>query len=234
MGEVNSKPICPWTLLASKGKKHDTYIVKTLHEEHTCQQKRKLRQLSSTFISKEIGDILVADPNMKARAIQEIMTIKYELGVKKMAAYRAKSKAMKVIIGDYKKQYLRLRDYCLELQKRNLNTTTIIEVHPEPNPSSDTRVFKRVYICLGPLKEGYKACKREILGVDGCFLKGPYEGQLLSVVGVDPNNGIYPLAYAIVEAKTSDSWKWFLKCLGDDLDLDSNSNFTFISDKQKQ
>ncbi|XP_071699927.1 uncharacterized protein [Rutidosis leptorrhynchoides] len=233
MGVVETKPVCPWTLLASQGKNHDTYIVKTLDEEHSCQPKRKLRQCSSTFISKQIGDILVADPDLKASAIQEIITTKYELGVKKMTAYRAKSKAKKVIIGDYRKQYLRLRDYCLELQKRNPNTTTKIEVYPEPNPSSDTRVFKRVYICLGPLKEGFKACKREILGLDGCFLKGPYPGQLLTDVGVDPNNGIYPLAYAVVEAETSESWRWFLHCLGDDLDLDSNCNFTFISDRQK-
>ncbi|KAI3799185.1 hypothetical protein L1987_34475 [Smallanthus sonchifolius] len=29
------------------------------------------------------------------------------------------------------------------------------------------------------------------------------------------------------------SWSWFLDCLGDDLDLNKKSNFTFISDRQK-
>ncbi|XP_071739657.1 uncharacterized protein [Rutidosis leptorrhynchoides] len=156
-GVANGKPVSPWTLHASQGRNHDTLIVKTLHEEHTCQQKRNLKQLSSTFISKQIGVILVADPDLKACAIQEIMTTKYELGVKKMASYKAKSKAK----------------------------------------------------------------------------KGQYEGKLLTAVGVDPNNGIFPLAYAIVVAESSDSWRWFLKGLGDDLDLDSNSNYTFISDRQK-
>ncbi|GJT78034.1 mutator type transposase [Tanacetum coccineum] len=52
-------------------------------------------------------------------------------------------------------------------------------------------------------------------------------------VGVDPNNGIYPLAYVVVESESKDSWKWFLDCLGDDLELFKNSNFTFISDRQK-
>nr|GEZ66651.1 hypothetical protein [Tanacetum cinerariifolium] len=37
----------------------------------------------------------------------------------------------------------------------------------------------------------------------------------------------------IVESKNKDSWKWFLECVGDDLDLFRNSNFTFISDRQK-
>nr|XP_043630317.1 uncharacterized protein LOC122601637 [Erigeron canadensis] len=101
------------------------------------------------------------------------------------------------------------------------------------NPNSETRQFKRIYVCLGPLKEGFKACKRELLGFDGAFMKGPYPGQVLTAVGVDPNNGIYPLAYVVVEAETFDSWRWFLVCLGEDLDLYPNSNFTFMSDRQK-
>ncbi|XP_071700256.1 uncharacterized protein [Rutidosis leptorrhynchoides] len=218
-----NKPNCPWTLLVSKGKNEDTWLVKTLNELHLCQQKRELRQCTSSILSKQIGDTLVVDPDLKAGAIQDIMSKKYELGIKKSTAYRAKAKAKKAIVGYYREQYLRLRDYCLELQKRNPNTTTRIQVHPEPNVNSDSRVFKRAYICLGPLKEGFRACQREILGLDGAFLKGPYTGQLLSAVGVDPNNGTYPLAYAIVEAETTDSWKWFLECIGDDLNLDSRT-----------
>ncbi|GJS50785.1 chloroplast stem-loop binding protein of 41 kDa b, chloroplastic [Tanacetum coccineum] len=64
-------------------------------------------------------------------------------------------------------------------------------------------------------------------------MKGPFPGQVLVAVGLDSNNGIYPLAYALVEAETKSSWCWFLQCLGDDIDLHPNSNFTFISDRQK-
>ncbi|XP_071687734.1 uncharacterized protein [Rutidosis leptorrhynchoides] len=191
-----NEPIFPWTLLVFKGKNVDTWLVETLDEIHTCQQKKELRQCTSTFLSKQIGDTIVTDPDLKVAAIQDIMSKKCELGIKKSTVYRAKAKAKNVIVGDYMKQYLKLRDYCLELQKRNPNTTTRIQVHHEPNFNSDSRVFKRAYICLGLLKEGFRACQREILGLDGAFLKGPYTCQLLSAVGVDPNNGIYPLAYA--------------------------------------
>nr|GEW40881.1 hypothetical protein [Tanacetum cinerariifolium] len=51
-------------------------------------------------------------------------------------------------------------------------------------------------------------------------------------VGLDSNNGIYLLAYALVEAESKSSWCWFLWCLGDDIDLHPNSNLTFISDRQ--
>ncbi|GJR95890.1 hypothetical protein Tco_0268064 [Tanacetum coccineum] len=38
-------------------------------------------------------------------------------------------------------------------------------------------------------------------------------------LGLDSNNGIYPLVYTLVEAESKSSWCWFLQCLGDDIDL---------------
>ena len=121
----------------------------------------------------------------------------------------------------------------MELQATNVGTTVKLEVVNEPNSTRETRQFKRVYICLGALKKGFKAGLRDILGLDGAFMKGPFPGQVLTAVGLDSNNDIYPLAYAIVETENMSSWKWFLECLGDDLELYSNSNFTFMSDRQK-
>ncbi|GKA12272.1 mutator type transposase [Tanacetum coccineum] len=116
------------------------------------------------------------------------------------------------------------------------NTWKTIKIEVERDSISDlnTRMFKRIYICLGPLKKGFKACGKDLLGLDGAFMKGPYPGQLLTAIGLDANNGIYPLAYAIVENETTCSWTWFLECLGGDLGMAKESNFTFISDRQKQ
>ncbi|GKE59393.1 hypothetical protein Tco_1498578 [Tanacetum coccineum] len=36
-----------------------------------------------------------------------------------------------------------------------------------------------------------------------------------------------------IESESLDLWLWFLSALGDDLDLHINSNFTFITDRQK-
>ncbi|GJT53549.1 mutator type transposase [Tanacetum coccineum] len=41
------------------------------------------------------------------------------------------------------------------------------------------------------------------------------------------------LVSANAHSQPPDSWKWFLTQLGDDLELYSNSNFTFITDRQK-
>ncbi|GKF67082.1 hypothetical protein Tco_0193599, partial [Tanacetum coccineum] len=91
------------------------------------------------------------------------------------------------------------RDYIVELQSINPNTTVKIAVERNIDPSLPTRVFQIIYVCLGALKLGFKACRRDLLGLDGAFMNGPFSGQVLAAVRLDSNNGIYPLAYALVE-----------------------------------
>ena len=117
-----------------------------------------------------------------------------------MNAFRAKTMALNVIRGNYAEQYNHLRDYALELQRTNPGTTVKLDVEFEADPSSESRRFKRIYICFESLKKAFKAGKRDFLGLDGAFMKGPYPGQILTTVGIDSNNGTYPLAWAIVEA----------------------------------
>ncbi|KAL0316886.1 UNVERIFIED_CONTAM: hypothetical protein Sradi_5566800 [Sesamum radiatum] len=93
--------------------------------------------------------------------------------------------------------------------------------------------FKKIYVCFSALKQGFLGGCRPIIGVDGCHLKGPHGGVLLTVVGVDPNNNLYPIAYAVVQRENRDTWEWFLTVLKQDLDISWDEEYTFMSDKQK-
>ncbi|KAK9071946.1 hypothetical protein SSX86_008377 [Deinandra increscens subsp. villosa] len=224
---------CPWAVLISRKEDTETWVLKTLVDEHTCHPTRKVKGCTATFLSTQIMEQIRDNPTIPVKAIQEHLQRMFEVEVSHMKAFRAKTIALEKINGDYNLQYGMLRDYVEELVKSNPGTTVKIEVEPSTDPTSNTRKFKRIYVCLGSLKKGFKAIGRDLLGLDGAFLKGPYPGQVLTAVGVDPNNSIYPLSYAIVEAETLNSWTWFLNCLGEDLGLEANSNFTFISDRQK-
>lgn len=93
--------------------------------------------------------------------------------------------------------------------------------------------FQRFYVCFKACKDSFLSC-RPIIGLDGCFLKGYYGGQILTAIGRDPNDQILPIAYAVVEGETKDSWMWFLRLLIDDLGGQQQCvNYTFISDQQK-
>jgi hypothetical protein len=200
---------CPWVLHISKLKaKEETWAVKTYNPTHTCLNSRVNLHLTAKFMSQEdwMMKQVETNPNIPIKHLQQEAAMRYELNVSKMKAFRAKAQARQQVEGDYKDQYARLRDYLLELMQANPGTTAKIDVENEGNTDDSTRIFKRVYICLGALKEGFKECGRELLGLDGAFMKGPYPGQLLTAVGLDPNNGIYPLAYVVVEAENKESW----------------------------
>ncbi|XP_062103431.1 uncharacterized protein LOC133814498 [Humulus lupulus] len=111
----------------------------------------------------------------------------------------------------------------------NPGSTTKIKTKTE----NGKKIFERVYICLSACKEGFLRGCRPLFGVDGCFLKGYCKGILLATVGIDGNNSMFPIAYAIVEKETFDTWKWFLGLLKDDLNVDEPDLYTPISDRQK-
>ncbi|GJU98342.1 hypothetical protein Tco_1327613 [Tanacetum coccineum] len=148
---------------------------------------------------------LATNHDIPVRAVQDQMQKQFEVGVSKMKAFRAKRIASDIMTGSYREQYSLLREYAQELINQNPGTTVRIDVQQEPNPESLTRTFRRVYVCLGALKQ----------------------------VRVDANNGIYPVAYAIVEAESKASWCWFLNLLGEDLGIEADFNYTFISDRKK-
>lgn len=93
--------------------------------------------------------------------------------------------------------------------------------------------FQRLYICFNGCKESFLKCK-PIIGLDGCFLKGYYGGQILVAVGRDPNDQMLPIALAVVEGETKDLWYWFMDLLIQDLGGRSTCmTYSFISDQQK-
>nr|GEZ87938.1 multidrug resistance-associated protein 5 [Tanacetum cinerariifolium] len=57
--------------------------------------------------------------------------------------------------------------------------------------------FDRFYVCFAGLADGWKAGCRKIIALDGCFLKSPNQGEILTAIGRDGNNHIYPVACSV-------------------------------------
>ena len=49
-----------------------------------------------------------------------------------------------------------------------------------------------------------------MISIDGTYLYRKFKDKMIIATGVDAKNGIYPLAYAIVNEETTGSWSWFL------------------------
>ncbi|CAL2239786.1 unnamed protein product [Prunus armeniaca] len=78
---------------------------------------------------------------------------------------------------------------------------------------SDRPQFQSIYICLTARKKGFLDGCRPVVCLDECHVKGPHPGQVLSAMGVDANNGMFPLAYAYVEIESNSTWLYVVDAL---------------------
>jgi transposase-like protein len=70
-------------------------------------------------------------------------------------------------------------------------------------------VLQRVFWCFAQSAEAFKHCRPLVL-VDGTFLTGKYRSVFMIAVGVDLDNQLVPLAFALAEGENDDSWCWFM------------------------
>ncbi|GKA76898.1 multidrug resistance-associated protein 5 [Tanacetum coccineum] len=143
---------------------------------------------------------------------------------------RAKQRALFDHEGGLIEHYSRLWDY----RKQLLDTNPGSSVHLHVDELDNGKInFKRIYVCFKAMIEGWSAGCRKVIGLDGCFLKGTCRSELLTTMGRDGNNQMFPIAWAVVSVETIDNWEWFLACLCEDLRLDSGASLTVISDGHK-
>nr|KAJ0185776.1 hypothetical protein LSAT_V11C900500200 [Lactuca sativa] len=72
-----------------------------------------------------------------------------------------------------------------------------------------------------------------VIGLDGSFLKGQVKGEILTAIGGDADNHVYPIACAVVNVENKDNWTWFIDNLVADLDLGAGNGLVVISDQHK-
>lgn len=223
---------CGYRVYARRMEDEDSFQIRSLQPKHVCGRKYKNSIVNSTWIANKLIDKFRIQPNMPLTVLQHEVKEKWRVDVTESMMYRARRKAGKKVYGKLEAQYGRLWDYCEMLRRTNIGTRVFMKV--ERHNLGLPPKFQRIYVSLSAMKKGFLDGCRPVIGVDGCFLKGPFKGQLLAAVGRDGNNNMYPIAFAVVEAETKDSWTWFLATLVSDLGAhEQHCRPTFISDRQK-
>ena len=91
-----------------------------------------------------------------------------------------------------------------------------------------------MHVCmLSPFEKGFIGRMQADSFSGWMLLKGLYGGQLLTEVGIDAIDYIYPVAWATVSKENKDNWKWFLELLAEDCRITNSYNWAFVSDRQK-
>ncbi|KAF7113333.1 hypothetical protein RHSIM_RhsimUnG0136400 [Rhododendron simsii] len=121
--------------------------------------------------------------------------------------WRAKEKAKEAITGPPSMTFHLVPWMCRRLVEAIPNTRAIWT-------STNEGKFKQLFVSYGCSIAAFKKCYlRPVLKLDACFLTGYYRGQILSASEHDADDGLYPLAYAIVSSGNDKDWLWFLSNL---------------------
>ena len=218
---------CEWYIYASWDRKENFLLLKTYREKHTRSRAFHSRMVSTRWIAVAWLKVFRGRTNIKSVEIKEGIKNQFQVDISLNKAFRAKYIALEMLKGRFAYQFERARDYCEELKVSNLSTTAKINLH------TPTLHFKRMYMCLAACRTRFLEECRLIISLDTCHLRGFLKERLLATVGIDGNDGMYSIAFAVCEGETKDSWSGFLELLLANIGPMREHCWTFTSNQQK-
>ena len=202
-------------------------VIKKLEPEHTCPRAMRNKIVTSNWIARKYLHVFRLRPEFSCKELGKDLMQRFAFDATKWRLYHSKRKAIEMLMGTVEDHYAKLRSYMLELGRSDREGR--FELHVDVGA-----VFKAVYIGFSGLRKGFKEGCRQLFGLDGAFLKTYLGGILLTAVGTDGNNQMYPIAWAVVEAENEVCWAWFINILAEELALGEGVGITIISDQQKE
>ncbi|XP_019181786.1 PREDICTED: uncharacterized protein LOC109176844 [Ipomoea nil] len=224
---------CPWQVTLRFNKDDKCWRVSVVKDKHDgCVRTQNNSMVNSSIVAKRWKQQIRGNLEWKTNSFLEKVLTDGHYILSKKQAWRALVKAKGEIKHEAEDYFNKIWNYVLEIKRTNPNCTCEVKVSDLKENRKER--FLRMYICWEATREGFKHC-RKIIDLDGCHLKCKTGGQLLTAVGIDANESLFPIAYAVVEGENKDSWTWFLQFLKKDLKLGPlvQSEYTLMSDKQK-
>ncbi|XP_047160380.1 uncharacterized protein LOC124830649 [Vigna umbellata] len=191
---LGSQGKCKWYVYCAYRSAAKSWQLRKVIDDHSCSTVCNVKLMTSKWLSQRMEKSVRENPNMKVMDIRDKVSRKWNVGISRNMAFRARAMVKDNVEGSFKEQYRRIYDYGHELLRANPGSTVKIKVEN----SNEECIFNRIYVCLKAFKDNFVSC-RPIIGLDGCFLKGKYGGELLTAVGRDGNEQILPIAYVVVE-----------------------------------
>ncbi|KAK4390404.1 hypothetical protein Sango_2103700 [Sesamum angolense] len=199
---------CSWRLHACTYADCVTFKIKNTKGVQTCVRNLKSTGATAKWIAHEFKEEYKNNLEKSVGDLDSALRAKFGVHASSSKLFRARKIAMQIALGDHEKSYASMPKYTAALKESNSGAFVKLKcdgldiTNPNYNPK-----FERILISFEAQYQGYiKGC-RPFIGVDGCFLKGTYKGELFRAVALDVNLGIFPIAIMMCEGENEDNWK---------------------------
>jgi len=155
---------CDFYICASKLAHEKTFCIKKCDMLHTCGACAESTKVTTKWMSRSVEAALREDIRSPVDALIKKNKTKFAVDVSRSVAYRARRKAVDVVQGDHKQQYLRLRDYLQAVLDTNPGSRCIVTTFEDPENPAPTPRFKYLFYCLAASKEGFLNGCRPFIG----------------------------------------------------------------------
>ncbi|KAK7264792.1 hypothetical protein RJT34_32403 [Clitoria ternatea] len=216
---------CPWRVYASRLSTTQLICIKKMHYNHTCEGSvvkagyRATRGWVGSIIKEKLKD----SPNYRPKDIADDIKREYGIQLNYSQAWRAKEIAREQLQGSYKEAYTQLPLFCEKIKETNPGSFATFMTKEDSS-------FHRLFVSFHASISGFQLGCRPLIFLDRTPLNSKYQGELLAATSVDGNDGIFPVAFAVVDAETEDNWHWFLQELK--LAILTSEHITFVADFQ--
>lgn len=209
---------CPFYVRAHKPKGERHFII-VRYTPHTCTEagvRNVNRLVDAKYVAQTVLHLVQDDVELKPRTIMSAVQSSTGMEVDYRTAWRARRKAIQMLFGTFEESYNWAPRLLQKISMTNPGTEWAIDQEcittQDGTMDWDNRILNRLFWSFGQCIQAFTYCA-PVLCVDGTFLTGKYHRVLLTALAADANNQILPLAFAIVDAETYDSWLWFLSAV---------------------
>lgn len=216
---------CPWRIYASRLSTTQLICIKKMNMDHTCEGAAVKAGYRATrgWVGSIIKEKLKASPNYKPKDIAEDIKREYGIHLNYSQAWRAKEIAREQLQGSYKEAYNQLPYFCERIKETNPGSVATFTTKEDSS-------FHRFFVSFHASIVGFQEGCRPLLFLDCTPLNSKYQGVLLTATAADGDDGIFPVAFAVVDVETDDNWHWFLSELKSA--VSASQRITFVADFQ--
>ncbi|XP_010533118.1 PREDICTED: uncharacterized protein LOC104808957 [Tarenaya hassleriana] len=217
---------CPWKIYASWVPSESVFKIKKFSKRHTCGgESWKSAHPKKNWVVSIIKERLQENPNQKTKSIADAILQDFGIELSYCTIRRGIDEARGGIHSSFKEAYKYLPRFVSKVMEANPGSLIDLVV------GEDGR-FQRLFLSFQSCIHGFQSGCRPLLFLDAIPFKSRYHEVLLTASALDGDDGVLPVAFALVDIETGETWRWFLEQLR--LAIPSSRTLTFVSDREKE